>query len=63
MTTLIWSPRHPFWDVAAEVAEVAVGFAMFDDGLDGRFSPQFLLDLAVEAALLSAEFRGHLHYL
>ncbi len=34
-------------------AEVAIGFAMTDDGFDGGSPPQFLLDLAMDAALLA----------
>ena len=46
-------------DVVAEAAfeevsaQATVGFAMADDGFDGRSSPEFLLDLAVDAALLA----------
>ncbi len=32
---------------------MAVGFAVTDDGLDGRAPPQFASDLAVDAALLA----------
>ncbi len=49
---------HDGVDVVAEAsmqevaAQMAVGLAMSDDGLDGGSSPQFLLDLSVDAAFL-----------
>jgi hypothetical protein len=50
MTALMWSPRRPLRKFAAQVA---VGLAMSDDGFDGGPSPQLLLDLAMDAALLA----------
>ena len=50
---------HDGVDVVAEAAfeevaaQVAVGLAMSDDGFDGGPSPQLLLDLAMDAALLA----------
>ncbi len=50
---------HDGVDLVAEAAfqevavQMAIGFAVADDGLDGGSSPQLLLDLPVDAALLA----------
>ncbi len=49
---------HDGVDLVAEAAvqevsvQMAIGFAVTDDGLDGGAAPEFLFDLPVDAALL-----------